>query len=90
MAAFGDKYFTIPAPNEDGPDPEPEELPLAFSLTGAVRGEIVPCATAEIVTPRSQQELRLPGAIFKRVRITHKWRTAYTTEQEVIDAWQRV
>lgn len=87
---FGDLYFSIPPANDDGPDPAPVPLTLAFSLAGARRGEIVPVDVAGVTVPRDQKELRVPGAIFRRIRVRHTWQTAYQPGSEVIEAWQRV
>ena len=85
MSRFGDQHFSIPAD-----DAAPQELSLAFSLVGARRGEIVPVDAAGVAVPRSQGEIRQAGAVFRRVKVTHRWRTSYTNEAEVIDAWLRI
>ena len=85
----GDRYFTVPPPHEDGPDPVPVELFTAYSMIGARRGEIIPCDRAEVVKPRSVEEVSLPGARFRRVRVRHTCWSNQRKVAEEIDAWQR-
>lgn len=66
------------------------DVSVAFSLAGARRGEVVLCDEAEVVTPRSQLELRTAGAVFKRVSVMHTYRSNYKDHCESIHAWLRV
>jgi hypothetical protein len=86
---FSDAYFTIPPEVDDGPTPAAVALNLAGSLEGAIRGEIVLLERAP-ATPRSQTEIAIRGAKFRRITVRHTWRADYGNHEEQLEVWQRV